>query len=80
MDIIDLIKTGMKYVGEDARLYGLTGFVPASEVEGDRQSCDCGAFDHEYVNQYQFFEDDYAGTVYLPLPNGEYMALEYRSC
>jgi len=77
--MIDLIKQAIKYMKEDSRLVGLTGIVPASEVRGQRQPCDCEWFDHEYVDQQAMYEDDFWGTVYLPLPNGEYMAMEFTT-
>jgi hypothetical protein len=79
MDILDLIKVALAYVGDESHCHGITRIVAADQVSGERQDCDCEHFDHEFVDQRSHYEDNYYGTVYLPLPNGEYMALDYSA-
>lgn len=76
---IHLIKEAIAYMKEDSRLIGMTGIVPLDQVKGKRQECDSEFFDHEFVDQQCQFDDDYWGTVYLPLPTGEYMAMEFTT-
>lgn len=54
---------------ENTRLVGITGIVEAGKVRGQKQECESEFFDHAFVDQQAYFEDDYFGTVYLPLPN-----------
>lgn len=78
-DIIGLIKAAIKYVDADSRCHGITGIVTAADVKGEKQESDCELFDHEFVDQHAYFEDDFHGTIYLPMPNGEYLAIYYSS-
>ena len=75
METLDLIKAALAYLKNDARVHGIESIVAAEKVKGDRQECDCEHFDHEFNDITPQFEDDFFGTVYLPLPNGEYMAI-----
>lgn len=79
MDILDLVKSAIEYISENSKCLGISKIVTADQVKGSRQECECENFDHEFVDQWNYWEDDYYGTVYLPLPNGEYMALDYTS-
>jgi len=79
METIELIKKAIAYMKEDSRLIGLTGIVPAGNVKGQQQGCDCEFFNHEFVDQKASYDDDFWGTVCLPLPNGEYMAMEFTT-
>ncbi len=53
-----------------------------TEVTGNRQDSDIDHFSHEYVDQTcngGYNGDDYAGMIYLPVTETEYLAF-YYSC
>lgn len=59
---------------------GITGIVDASKVRGERVEDECRPeFDHCYVTQDGggFDGDDFHGTVYFHIGNGEYATVDY---
>jgi len=59
---------------------GITGIVDASKVRGERVDDECRPeFDHYYVTQGGggFDGDDFHGTVYFHIGNGEYATVDY---
>ena len=59
---------------------GITGIVDASKVRGERVEDECRPeFDHYYVTQGGggFDGDDFHGTVYFHIGNGEYATVDY---
>ncbi len=59
---------------------GITGIVDASKVRGERVEDECRPeFDHCYVTQGGggFDGDDFHGTVYFHIGNGEYATVDY---
>lgn len=79
MELSSTIKAVIEYMNHGARCHGIMGIVAASEVKGQRQECECELFDHEYVNQSNYWEDDFHGIIYLPIGNDEYLVVEYGS-
>lgn len=50
------------------------------EPKGKRQDADTDFFDHVFVDQScGIAGDDWHGTVYFPIPNGKYIAVEFSS-
>jgi hypothetical protein len=53
------------------------GFV--SEPKGYKQTCESRIFDHEFIYQScSIAGDDYAGYVYFPMGNGEYVVIAFE--
>ena len=56
-------------------------FQVVETPKGNYHKEDWGEFDHIYVDQWQsggMVGDDFAGDIYIPIPDGQYLRVSYQ--
>jgi hypothetical protein len=79
ISVSDTVKRAIDYVSVFATTVGITGVVKKDEVKGFLQKSESEFYDHEYDDHNTYWEDDFYGTIYLPIGNDEYFAVSYDS-
>lgn len=73
LEVFDAIKSLMI---QDVSYWRIVEVV--EKPVGKKQGCDSDLFDHEYVYQRANYDDDYYGSIYLPIGDGRYIQVEYN--
>jgi hypothetical protein len=74
--ILEFLMALFEEMDPDARSWGFEAIV--DEPKGDREDRDGNFFDHVYIDQTCGpCEDDFQGTVYIPVTAGKYLACWY---
>lgn len=74
------VAEAVKDFRSDQTFTEFVGIVGSAEVQGDRQESEYETFDHEYINQTTnggYTGDEFAGTIYFPLSDTQYLAMSY---
>lgn len=78
MNVREAFKGIAAFFGDDA--YQIGNMVRHTEVRGQKETGDdCSPFDHCYVDQHRIglSDDDFHGTVFFHIGDGDYIAATY---